>query len=241
MLRIAICDDEQEFIQILEKIIVEYMTFKQIEGKIDLFYSSEEILNIGNKLEQYDIFFLDINMSNIDGIDAATRIRKKCRKSFIVFVTAYVKYSLEGYKVNAIRYLLKGTNNFVPTVYECMDAIVEQMQYGSKVITFDFYEGTQAVYVDDIIYIEAFSHTLFFHINGADEKNFSIASTLNKVEAILKDYSFTRVHKSFLINMMYVKKICNYKAFLSDGTVIPIPHTKYGIIKETFIKSKGSL
>ena len=78
---------------------------------------------------RYTVVFLDINMEKIDGIKTAEIIRKVSREVFIVFVTAYVDYSLEGYRLDVVRYLLKGNANFQSNVNECMDAIIEKMNY----------------------------------------------------------------------------------------------------------------
>lgn len=68
-------------------------------------------------------------MDEIDGIMTAHKIREYSMDIYIVFVTAYVNYSLEGYKVDATRYLLKNTINFDESIYECMDAILHKMNY----------------------------------------------------------------------------------------------------------------
>ena len=68
-------------------------------------------------------------MDKIDGIRTAEKIRKVSRDILIVFVTAYVNYSLEGYRLDAVRYLLKGNANFQSTVNECMDAIMDKLNY----------------------------------------------------------------------------------------------------------------
>lgn len=68
-------------------------------------------------------------MDEIDGIMTAHKIREYSMDIYIVFVTAYVNYSLEGYKVDATRYLLKNTINFDESIYECMDTILHKMNY----------------------------------------------------------------------------------------------------------------
>lgn len=66
---------------------------------------------------------MDINMEEMDGIDTAKRIRQFHSDTCIVFVTAFISYALEGYKVNAVRYLMKDT--LEAALPECMDAILK--------------------------------------------------------------------------------------------------------------------
>ena len=104
MLRIAICDDEKLFRENIKKYVLKYLSEKDISSEIDMFNSGKELLGLGTDLLGYNIIFLDINMDEIDGIMTAHKIREYSMGIYIVFVTAYVNYSLEGYKVDATRY-----------------------------------------------------------------------------------------------------------------------------------------
>ena len=107
MLSIAICDDE-EYFRITEKqLILKYMAGKNCECMIDMYESGKELLALKSAISQYHIIFLDVNMEEIDGIETAKEIRKITKDVFIVFVTAFITYALEGYKVDAVRYLIK--------------------------------------------------------------------------------------------------------------------------------------
>lgn len=111
------------------KICIKIFIRKDISSEIDMFNSGKELLGLGTDLLGYNIIFLDINMDEMDGIMTAHKIREYSMDIYIVFVTAYVNYSLEGYKVDATRYLLKNTINFDESIYECMDTILHKMNY----------------------------------------------------------------------------------------------------------------
>lgn len=164
MLRIAICDDEKLFRENIKKYVLKYLSEKDISSEIDMFNSGKELLGLGTDLLGYNIIFLDINMDEIDGIMTAHKIREYSMDIYIVFVTAYVNYSLEGYKVDATRYLLKNTINFDESIYECMDAILHKMNYIVLKKYFKFNECEKNVQVDRILYIESRLHKLEFHI-----------------------------------------------------------------------------
>lgn len=127
MLSIAICDDE-EFFRITEKqLILKYMAGKNCECMIDMYESGKELLALKSAISQYHIIFLDVNMEEIDGIETAKEIRKITKDVFIVFVTAFITYALEGYKVDAVRYLIKDHESLEKAMTECMDTILEKM------------------------------------------------------------------------------------------------------------------
>lgn len=113
MFRIAICDDEKIFRDDLKEILIRYMTDRGIMLEIDTFSSGKEFVELGIEMVKYKIVFLDINMDELDGIMTAKKIRENSKDMFIVFVTAFVNYTIEGYKVDAVRYILKDNKNLV--------------------------------------------------------------------------------------------------------------------------------
>ncbi len=123
MLNIAICDNEKHFIEDLKCIVSKYMDSKNFPYKICQFSSGQEFIALGSAVAGYQIVFLDINMEFLNGIEAAKKLRKLCDDIYLVFVTSYLSYALEGYKVNAVRCLLKGDLDFEESVHECLNAI----------------------------------------------------------------------------------------------------------------------
>lgn len=117
MFRIAICDDEKIFRDDLKEILIRYMTDRGIMLEIDTFSSGKEFVELGIEMVKYKIVFLDINMDELDGIMTAKKIRENSKDMFIVFVTAFVNYTIEGYKVDAVRYILKDNKNLVASVF----------------------------------------------------------------------------------------------------------------------------
>lgn len=241
MLNIAICDDEKPFLGKLERIIAFYMQQKDIEHKIATFDNGNDIVKYCRDLEEDAIVFLDINMEDLDGIETAMMIRQFSRDIFIVFVTAYVKYSIEGYKPQPIRYILKGDKNFEQTMEECLDDILGYINYGVKKIIFSFKEGEKEIAVNNIIYIESNLHTVNFYVTGCKKRKYSMTATLNEIEGMLEECGFLRIHQSFLINIKHVKKIRTYVAEMDNGAELAIPRTKYRFVKEAYVEYMGEI
>lgn len=154
MFKIAICDDESFFTEELRELLSSYMMEKDVVFEIDTYSSGEALIELGIEVVRYNIVFLDINMEKVDGIKTAEMIRKVSREVFIVFVTAYVDYSLEGYRLDVVRYLLKGNANFQSKVNECMDAIFDKMNYSVVKREFDFKEGRKDISLERLLYME---------------------------------------------------------------------------------------
>jgi len=151
MLQIAICDDEQFYREKIKYLLEEYLQAKGMLYTLHLFLSGEDFLEQCENNVRFDIVFLDISMEEVDGIQAAQRIRSFHSDTYIVFVTAFIDYALEGYKVNAVRYLMKDTLEIA--LEECMNAILQKMQVAR--VTFSFLEGEKRLYTDNILYVES--------------------------------------------------------------------------------------
>lgn len=241
MFRIAMCDDESFFAEELKELISGYMMEKGLVFEIDTYSSGEALVKLGIEVVRYTAVFLDINMEKIDGIKAAEKIREVSREVFIVFVTAYVNYSLEGYRLDAVRYLLKSNANFQSTVNECMNAIMEKLNYSVAKREFDFKEGTKEVSLERLLYIESNLHKLEFHIMEDDMKIYTMYETLNALEDRLAANDFVRIHQSYLVNIKYIKNVVRYKVVLTNGVELVIPKARYTYVKEQFVSYQGEV
>ena len=241
MLRIAICDDEKPFLKIMEYHLKLYLSKYNIVYKIDAYRSGKKLIELGSDIIRYSIIFLDINMNGGDGIQTAEMIRKHSDDIFIVFVTAFIDYSLEGYKVGALRYLLKTSDNFEASISECMDVIIEKMDYNTSYKNFHFRECPKSIAIDRIMYIESSLHRLEFHIMEGHVKIYTMYGTLNNIEQELDSDDFLRIHQSYLINMKYIKSIRNKIVILENGKEFIIPKARYRDVKTRFIVYKGEI
>ena len=129
--KIAICDDEDYFRQDLQEMVSAYMAEQGYVFQIDTFCSGEEFMSLGMEMMNYTVVFLDICMDEIDGVTVAKEIRKISRETYIVFVTAYVDYALEGYKLDVVRYLLKDNSiqkesEVFPCLFQIEKSLKEQ-------------------------------------------------------------------------------------------------------------------
>lgn len=241
MIKIALCDDEGYFREKLKDAIADYMIKSGISYHIDMFSSGIEFVDLGIGMIQYTIVFLDINMNEMDGIAVAKQIREISNEVFIVFVTAYVNYTLEGYKVDAVRYILKDNKNFQNTLDECMNTIIDKLNYKVVKKEFKFNEGVKEISLEKIFYIESRLHKLGFHVMERELKIYTMYETLNQVEKILDGNNFLRIHQSFLVNLKYVKRILRYKAILFNGLELTIPKARYMNVKDNFVVYRGEI
>lgn len=241
MLKIAICDDERHFRKHIREILIDYTNKNGGLYEIDEFELGKDFVKLGIEIVKYKIVFLDINMEELDGMKTAQKIREFSNDIYIVFVTAFINYTLEGYRVDAVRYILKNNVNFSELVFECMDAINKKMNYVVKRKTFNFNEGPKNVPLERLLYIESRLHKLEFYIMEDRLNKYSLYKTLNDMEKELEDNAFVRIHQSYLVNMDHIEKVCRYEVLLSDGVKLKIPKARYKYVDETYVSYKGEI
>lgn len=239
MIKVAICDDELIFRERISEQIEKCFKEQNIECEIDCFSSGEEFLEKTKGNLDYLIVFLDITMKDLDGIETARRIRLLSANIFIVFVTAYISYALEGYEVNATRYLLKDDRTMKQSIRECIKSILTTTRYQEQKREFEFQSGKHCVALDKILYVESKLHKVYFYILEDGVKEYCMYDSLNHVQTVLNDEIFYRIHQSFLVNMKHVIDIKRYYAQMAEGTQISISKKYYKQAEVGFMKQKG--
>ena len=156
-------------------------------------------------------------------------------------MTAYVDYSLEGYRLDVVRYLLKGNVNFQSKVNECMDAIIDKMNYSVTKREFDFKEGRKEISLERLLYIESKLHKLEFHVMEDTETVYTMNEILNVLDDTLSENGFIRTHQSYLVNAKHIKNVVRCKVILTNRVELPIPKARYAEVKKKFIAFQGEV
>ena len=234
-MKIIVCDDSRTDRENLIRLLRDYEKKKGLAFDIAEYDSGEALLKNIDRLQDSHILFLDINMEGASGLDAAAQIRSLYPKISIVLVTAYIGYALEGYKVEASRFLVK--DDLAVSITECMDTLVRKLEQDTQLMDFSFVEGNIRLKISDILYIETARHkNIFYTKNG----NFQIYRKLDEIEEELRGYGFVRIHISFLVNMRYIRKISSYVMTLTTGKEISVPKTRYAEVKRQYTLFKGA-
>jgi two-component system LytT family response regulator len=246
MIRCIAIDDEplalrqvKNYIERIEKLDLVALCSNAIEAK--------ELL----KTEQVDLLFVDINMPDINGIDF---VRGLTDPPLVIFTTAYSEYALEGFRLNAVDYLLKpfSFDDFsraaekacslrelhrmrderaasVSTI-ESIDEATDNNDYIS--IKSDY--KVNLVRYNDIIYIESVGEYIRLHLK--DGSKLTTLFRLKNMETELPQKNFMRVHRSYIVNIDYVSSFARGKIYLSNGDYVPISINYRDTFREHFEK-----
>lgn len=241
MINIGICEDDKYFLKEEKQLIVQYLKNKEEKYRVDTFPSGEALLALGKKVDKYDILFLDVNMLEIDGIRTAMEIRRTNNDIFLVFVSAFATYSLEGYKVGAIRFLIKEEGKLETAMKECLDAIFLKKREREWSYVFSFNEGTMRVKFRDIVYVESDVRQVKFILRDNKREEYTARKRLDEIETFLCGKEFIRLHKSYLVNLNCIKNIRRHEAELYNGKIIPISKGRYLEVQSQYLAFVGGL
>ena len=212
---ILICDDLPEERTNLSRMLRAYESAHGPELDLETAAAGSEMLALW-KPNRWDLIFLDIYMPQIDGVEAARRLRKVDSRCEIVFATTSREHGMEGYELHAMDYLTKPFAQ--QDVDSVMDWFLQQRDEKHRELLVRTQEGEETVRAQEIRYIESRGHTCVIH---TPDRRISVRGSIDELAAGL-DSAFFRCHKSFLLNFAHVAEIENNAFRMDSGESVPI-------------------
>ena len=231
-MKIAICEDQAVQVNLLNNKIKKWANDYDIEVTINNFTTAESFLFEWEDYDKYDIIFLDIKLGKISGVELSNIIREKNKNVDIVFVTGFFKYALHGYKVGALQYLMKPIK--ISDLYFCLNKTQERIS--NKNDKYMMILETPKKYIklncNEIHYCIMFSPYIDIHTSS---EKITVRKKISELEREIPSKYFIRCHRSYIVNLKYVKSITKDSVVLGSGIRIPISRGRYKDINDTFI------
>ena len=181
-----------------------------------------------------DLIFVDINMPDMNGLEL---VRSLTSTHYIVFTTAHPEFAIEGFKLNAIDYLLKPFTfeEFLKAAQKAISLVdlVERCHAAESAIAQNEAESsdkeylsvkadykTQLVKISDIVYLESAGEYVRLHIEGSS--TITTLFRLKNMETSLPQDNFLRVHRSYIVNLRRISSYTKCRIFLDNGEYIPL-------------------
>lgn len=224
--KLIICDDEVEILNNLSSKIEELQPEKWDIQTVKTREQLEECFIS----ETPDLLMLDIQLKGDNGIEAACEIQKRYPYLPIIFITGYIEYAQEIFRIRPVYMLIKPFDD-----EKIKDALIRAEEFidkcKSNYIQFSSKGNIYNIDCKEICYAESEKRKMI--INTAKE-NYEIYMKMDDILKMLPN-NFVCTHKSYIVNMNYIQKITKNEVVLYTGKEIPVSRTRYKDVKETFM------
>lgn len=220
---IAICDDDPIFLENIEQLTKSVLSEKDLPCGVTCFQDSIYFLDeVIRHPQNYQLILLDILMENLNGIKVAERLRQEKLDIPIVFISSTADFALQGYEVQAHRYLLKPIEK-----EKLRDALLSSLSLKNeeKVILLKCGSIYKKIAFSDISYFEIKGHVLKVYLQNSSVIPVSIK--MSEAESRFPQKYFYRCHQSYMVNLAFIENISRYQITLIDGTTIPVSKSRY--------------
>lgn len=222
MLKIAICDDIIEITSHLEDIIFEISKKNLINVDIEVFFSGYDLLRYINNGNDFDLIFLDIEMENINGIQVGNEIREFIgdNDTQIVYISGTNKYAMDLFKIRPFDFLVKPLD-----LDKVEDVFLTYLRTNDKNTYFSYQKGRayNRVEIKDIMFFEGNNRKV--NIVSKDCTD-SFYGSINEVYENVNNIGFIYIHKSYIVNTLYIKHYMYDKVILFNDKELPISQSR---------------
>lgn len=232
-MRIVICDDIQKDMETIRTALDTYSkAHPKYHVEIDEYNAAIDVLHKMEKGETYDVALLYICMPGILGTDVAEEMLAKSPNMGVIFLTISDEYAVEAFAMNATHYLLKSFSQ------EQFDAAMDRAASKTKVqdyLSLACVDGTYRVRISEIVSIESQNHYLLCSLSSGE--TLRLRMKLPQMFGELQKYpEFIRVGVSYVVNLVFVRRISGNMLEMRDGMKIPIPRRSGEKVQKAYME-----
>lgn len=238
MIRIAICDDDLIFREILRKDLHQLLNRSGQTCQTVEFSDGAELIDSCSSAVDFDLVFLDIEMPILDGRSTAQKIRDANKDWTLIFLTNHEDYAREGYRVNAFRYLVK--KHIREELPEAVHAALKKIACRPQPLS--FIEKSGAYHLlnrEEILYFEMINRKLMIHTdNGSFEMKERVQ--FHEFAAQFEGLNFHSCYRGIMINLSAVWSLSKDQILLSNGKSIPVSRRQIKELMHILALKRGS-
>ena len=213
MMRVAIVEDDDSQAALLEGFIERFSKEYAQEYRCDRFRDGREFID--NYRPEYGVVLMDIQMPNMNGMNAAVHLREMDKNVSIVFITSLVQYALKGYEVNAVSFIKKPAQ-YYDFALKFKKAADVYLMNEERSFTVTIPGGMCRISTDKLMYVEILNHRLYYHL--VDDV-IEMTGVLANVEKELESFGFLRCNSAYLLNPKFIRRIQGQTVVVGDTEI----------------------
>ena len=229
-MRLAIVDDESAYRNQIATLIES--VYGKSEVSCYLYADGSELVRSFENGFKLDAIFLDIEMKNTDGMTAAREVRKYSKDIPIIFLTSHTELAMDGYEVEAFRFLSKPVNEI--KLRETLNDLEKKLKVDEKIML--IIDGEEIVNsISDLIYVEAANNCVRFCFRkDTIELRMKLSDAIKKVDEISPD--FIKIHRSYYVNLGHINKLSATDVLLDNKETLPVARSASSEAKQKLLE-----
>lgn len=233
MFRFAVCDDEEVALSAIAGALTNVFEKNRVEVSVQTFLPTPDLFERLTE-EYFDAVFLDINMPKCDGIELGKRLKARRQKLDIIYVSSEEGRVFDSLSVHPYGFVRK--SSFLKDIAGIVKMyIAEHSEKESASIELKLHGSILSLKVADIIYIESIRDYQYIYLLGKDAPE-KVRLTMETIEGQLSRYGFIRVHKGYLVNYQYIRRIDATDILLTSGARVPVSKRKLQEVREKYME-----
>ncbi|MDO5410018.1 MAG: LytTR family DNA-binding domain-containing protein [Lachnospiraceae bacterium] len=225
--KIAILDDEEEYLQKIRKLLGQYFIEKNLDFEVYLFQRVDLFIEKLPQLEVCQLFLLDMELPDCTGLQVAQEIRKLYPEPYIIYITNHVEYAPAAFEVNAFRYIPKII--LEEKLFHALDYLNDKNAFtldrAYRIITGSNYEN---ILYRNIYYL--YKQGKYVHIVHRFGES-KVRKTLQEVYQELDSEEFIFIDKGYIINLIHVMKFEKHQMLMRDQKLLPVSVPRLSSVK----------
>lgn len=229
---IAVCDDQWEELNALTALLSAWREERRASVRFKSFQNAGDLLD-AVKCERFSLYLLDVIMPGTNGIAAAREIRETDSVADIVFLTSSPGFAYESYGVKAADYLLKPIKSQL--LFPILDRLYLREQKPEEGLTLKSGGTLIRIPFSMLTYVEVNGKHLYFNMN--DGQVWEVAGSMKTYEPLLLiQPEFTRIHRSYIVNMTQIQELSPAGARTFSGKNLPVSRLLYQQLQKEYMK-----
>ena len=228
---LAVCEDDKNDLDAVCSLLDAWTAEHGVPLRRKTFQSAEDLLESARR-ERFTLYLLDVMMPGMNGIGAAHEIRSFDDAAEIVFLSSSPGFAYKSYGVRALNYLLKPVRR--EELFPLLNRLRLQEQKNTEALTLKTNASFVRVPYTEISYVEVIRKHVYFHLTDGTE--LEVTGTLKDFEdTLLSRPEFMRVHRSYIVNMLQVRRL-SYDGLLTfRGEILPVPRAAYPQLQRAYM------